>query len=252
VVQRGTDKFTMVNPESGCAIEMLEPRPLPGSLQELAEAIFKNRYAGWRFRQTGAQQYLLSTGVLPKGLEYFMMEAEVTKDGGEFGGILEGAALTVKAGSQIVMMWALHKPLMTGHRPCWATYATWRRFFNSFTVRNTPIVKTEQGELSRRIVGRWKMAQGGLASGELVFAANGTYTSGGAFGGSQSRATTSRDSSYSLAGDQLSMRTSQGSEELVRVRFDRVSHGGTGWKDRLWMLKKDMYGENEVSYERIE
>jgi hypothetical protein len=96
------------------------------------------------------------------------------------------------------------------------------------------------------------MAQGGLASGELVFAANGTYTSGGAFGGSQSRATTSRDSSYSLAGDQLSMRTSQGSEELVRVRFDRVSHGGTGWKDRLWMLKKDMYGENEVSYERIE
>jgi hypothetical protein len=222
-------------------------------LQELAEAIFKNRYAGWRFRQTGAQQYLLSTGVLPKGLEYFMMEAEVTKDGGEFGGILEGAALTVKAGSQIVMMWALHKPLMTGHRPCWATYATWRRFFNSFTVRNTPIVKIEPGELSRRIVGRWATAQGRVASGELVFAPNGTYTSDVAIGGPQSGAIagTSRASGYSLTGDQLSMRPPRGTEEVVRVRFDRVNHGGTGWKDRLWMLKKDMYGENEVSYERI-
>jgi hypothetical protein len=38
--------------------------------------------------------------------------------------------------------------------------------------------------------------------------------------------------------------------EQVRLRFERVNHGGTGWRDRLYLLKKDAFGENEVFYER--
>ena len=251
VVQRNADQLLMRNPQSGCLIQIFEPRAPSGSLEQVSLAVFSQMYAGWKFRQTGERQYLLSTGVLPKGLDYFMMEAEIGKDGGEFGGILDGAALVVKAGSQIVIIAALHATLMMAHRACWTTYATWRRFFNSFTVRNTPTVKGSEGELSRRIVGRWAMTEG-LAVGEYVFAANGTYTSDGTFGGPTSGAiaSASRSSRYSMAGDQLIMSTPRGAEEQVRVRFERVNHGGTGWRDRLYMLKKDAFGETEVSYER--
>ena len=167
------------------------------------------------------------------------------------GGIQHGAALIVKAGSQIVILAVLHASLMPDHRGCWATYATWRRFFNSFTVRNTPIVRETEDELSRRIVGRWAMTEG-LAVGEYVFAADGTYSSGGAFGSSASGAVSdvSRDGGYAMAGDQLIMSRPVGTTEQVRLRFDRVNHGGTGWTDRLYMLKKDARGEYEVSYDR--
>ena len=250
-VQRNTDHLSMRNPQSGCRIQIFEPRAPSGSLEQVSLTVFEQMYAGWQFRQTGERQYLLSTGVLPKGLDYFMMEAEISKDGGEFGGILNGASLIVKAGSQIVIIAALHASLMPDHRQCWATYATWRRFFNSFTVRNTPIVMEAEGERSRRIVGRWAMTEG-LAVRQYVFAANGTYTSGGAFGSAATGAIAdaSRNGGYSMAGDQLTMSTPRGTEEQVRLRFERVNHGGTGWRDRLYMLKKDAFGENEVSYER--
>ncbi len=140
---------------------------------------------------------------------------------------------------------------MFDHRRCVVEYATWRRFFNSFTVRNTPIETKAEGELSRQIVGRWEMTEG-LAVGEYVFGADGTYASGGAFGSPASGAVSnaSRDGRYSMTGDQLIMSRAGGAAEQVRCRFERVNHGGTGWRDRLYMLKKSAFGENEVSYER--
>jgi hypothetical protein len=251
VVQRKPDHFLISNPQSGCVIQVFEPRVMPGNLEQISRAVLGQMYAGWQFRKTGAPQYLLSTGVLPKGLDYFMAEAEMTKEGGELGGIQQGAALTVKAGSQIIIIAALHATLMPDHRRCWATYATWGRFFTSFTVRNTPTVRATEGELSRRIVGTWTMTEG-LAVGEYMFAADGTYSSGGAFGGLASGAVSdvSRTGGYALTGEQLVMRSRAGTTTTVRVRFDRVNHGGTGWKDRLYMLKRDAQGENEVPYER--
>jgi hypothetical protein len=251
VVQRNTDDLLLQNPQSGCLIRIFEPQATSGNLEQVSRAVFEQMYVGWQFRQTRERRYLLSTGVLPKGLDYFMTEAEMSKDGAELGGFQDGAALIVKAGSQIVIIAVRHASLMSDHRRCVVTYATWRRFFNSFTVRNTPIVREAEGELSRRIVGRWAMTEG-LAVGEYVFAANGTYASGGAFGSSASGAVSnaSRDGRYSMAADQLIMSRPVGTVEQVRFRFERVNHGGTGWRDRLYMLKKDAFGETEVSYER--
>jgi hypothetical protein len=251
LVQRKPDHIVTRNPQSGCLIQILAPRVMSDNLEQVARAVLEQMYAGWQFRKAGKEQYVLSTGILPKGLDYFMMEAEMTKEGGEFGGIQHGAVLIVKAGSQIVIMPVLHASLMSDHRGCWATYATWRRFFNSFTVRNTPIASETEDELSRRIVGRWAMTEG-LAVGEYEFAADGTYTSGGTFGSATTLAVIdgSSDGGYALAGDQLIMSRPPGITEQVRLRFDRVNHGGTGWTDRLYMLKKDAGGEYEVSYER--
>jgi len=250
VVQRDTNQLLMQNPQSGCQIQLIEPQPTSGSLEQVSRAAFELMYAGWQYRKTGEQQYLLSTGVLSKGLEYFMMEAEMSKDGAAYGAFQNGAALIVRAGSQLVVIAVRHPTLMSAHRECVVRYATWRRFFNSFTVRNTPTVREADGELSRRIVGRWAMTEG-LAVGEYVFAANGTYASGRAFASSASGAGAdiSGDGRYSMVGDQLTMSRTGGTEQ-VRFRFEKVNHGGTGWTDRLRMLKKDAFGENEVSYAR--
>ena len=219
VVQRKPDHFLMRNPQSGCVIQITEPRMIPGDLEQISGAALGKMYAGWQFRKTGEQQYLLSTGVLPKGLDYFMTEAEMGKEGGEFGGIQNGAALIVKAGSQIIIIAALHASLMTDHRGCWATYATWRRFFNSFTVRNTPTARETEDELSRRIVGRWAMTES-MAVGEYVFAADGTYSSGGTFASAASGAVSdvSRDGDYAIAGDQLVMSSPVDTEGSAPIR----------------------------------
>ncbi len=83
VVQRNTDHFLMQNPQSGCLIQIFEPQAMSGDLEQVSRAFFEKTYAGWQFRQTREKQYLLSTGVLPKGLAYFMTEAEMSKDGAE-------------------------------------------------------------------------------------------------------------------------------------------------------------------------
>jgi hypothetical protein len=250
-VQRNPSSIVMQNSVSRCLIQILEPRPKSINLEQISRDAFAQMYDGWQFRQTGEKQYLLSTGVLPKGLEYFMMEAEVSKEGGELGGIQDGAALVVNAGSHFIMIAALHASLMPDHLRCVNSYATWRRFFNSFTVRNAPTVRVAPGELSTRIVGTWAISEG-LAVGEYAFAANGMYTFGGAFGIARSgvAGNVSRDERYSIAGDQLTMTTPRGTTEQVRIRFEKVNLGGTGWNDRLHMLKRDAVGENEVAYQR--
>jgi hypothetical protein len=245
VVQRNPNHIRIQNPVSGCLIQIIEPQAKSVNLEQTSRSVFAQMYGSWQFRQTGAKQYLLSTGVLPKGLDYFMIEAEMSKEGAELGGYQDGAALVVNAGSHFIFIAVRHATLIPDHLRCVNSYATWRRFFNSFTVRNAPTVRVASGELSTRIVGTWATS-GGIVTGEYAFAANGTYTLDGAFQGGD----VSRVASYSIAGDQLNMTTPRGTTEQARIRFEQVNHGGTGWNDRLYMLKRDTVGENEVAYER--
>src|SRR5262245_44580036 len=53
VVQRKADQFFMRNPQSGCLIQVFEPRAPSGSLDEISLAVFQKMYDGWHFQQTG-------------------------------------------------------------------------------------------------------------------------------------------------------------------------------------------------------
>ena len=54
-----------------------------------------------------------------------------------------------------------------------------------------------------------------------------------------------------MAANQLTLKKRGAkSVEKIPIRFESVNHGGTGWKDRLYMMGKDVAGEYEVSYER--
>ncbi|MGZ5222378.1 MAG: hypothetical protein ACXWC7_19985 [Chitinophagaceae bacterium] len=262
-LQKNKDHLLIQNMESGCLIRILEPQPSSGDLERDAKAVFDVMYMGWQYQKTGEQQYVLSKGFLPKGLEYCMLEAGMSKlsaDGSRYDGFEEGTALIVKAGSQIVILSIRHNTSFMGHTDCIRKYVTIRRFFNSFTVKNAAVPETDN-EAKQRIIGAWSMSESG-AAGEYVFAANGNY----AFYGALGTTSTSRDynyeylhlktyafqgdGSYSIDGDHLTLKKSTRNPEQIRYRFEKVNYGGTGWKDRIWMLTRDSVGETEVSYEK--
>lgn len=247
---------------AGCVIQILSPQPSSGDLEKDAKAVFQMMYPGWQYQKTGERQYVLSKGILPKGLEYCMMEAPMsgTSADGRYH-LEEGAALVVKAGSQVALVAARHRSVLA-HNDCQRKYETWRRFFNSFTVKNAPISGNQGGDVAQRIVGVWSQTESG-ASSEYIFAANGHYALTGALG-TKSTSSDFRyeylhirtyafagDGSYAVSGGMVRLKKhgEQKPEELP-FRFEQANHGGTGWKDRLYLLRTDRVGKSEVCYER--
>lgn len=265
-LQKNKDHLLIQNPESGCLIRIIEPQPSSGNLEQDAKAVFDIMYAGWQYQKTGEQQYVLSKGFLPKGLEYYMIEAgmsNLSADGSRYDGFEDGAALVIKIGTQIVIISVRHNTSMMARGDCQRKYETWRRFFNSFTVKNISLPENNEEDVSTRITGAWSQTESG-ASSEYVLAANGNY----AFYGALGTTSTSRDynyeylhiktysfqgdGSYSITGNQLTLKKRNRDPEQIKFRFEKVNHGDTRWKDRIWILSKDNIGETEVCYEKRE
>lgn len=260
-LQKNKDHISIQNTASGCVIKILEPQPSSGDLEKDANAVFDLMYAGWQYQKKGEQQYALSKGFLSKGLEYCMKEATMTMtDAAGRYNLEEGAALVIKAGLQIVIISVRHNSSTLAHDACYRNYKTWKRFFNSFTVKNAAVPKNTE-DVSSRIIGAWSQTES-QASSEYVFAANGNYAFYGALGNSY----TSRDynyeylhiktysfqgdGSYSINNNQLTLKKRNGNAQQMQLRFGKVNHGGAGWKDRLCILTTDNFGENEVCYEK--
>ncbi|MEQ1763091.1 MAG: hypothetical protein ABL984_08105 [Pyrinomonadaceae bacterium] len=250
-------------PGGSCLILIFPPQRSTGDLQRDASAVFDNMYPGWQAQKAGAQRYTLSKGILPGGQEFFLMEAGMRKpssDGTRYDGFEDGAAFVIKAGAEIAVIAARHNTSLLGHSDCFKSYDRWRRFFNSFAVRNIP-GQAGTNSPAARIIGRWSMSESG-ASGEYVFAANGNYALVGALGTASTSSDINYDylhiktyafpgdGSYAISGTQLTLRRRGGSAEQVRIRFEQVNHGGVGWVDRIQMLKRDAQGETEVAYEK--
>src|SRR5690606_7648711 len=82
-----------------CRIQILPLQPTSADLESDVKAVFSLMYPNFTYSRSGAQQYTLSRGFLPKGLEYCMMEAAMsltTPDGGHHAE--DGAALVIRAG----------------------------------------------------------------------------------------------------------------------------------------------------------
>ena len=264
-VQRNSDHLRIQNMGSRCLILIFPPQNSSGNLEQDATAVFETMYKGWQFQRTGRQQYVLSKGFLPKGLPYYMLEAPMSKlsgDGVKYDGFEDGSALVAGSGNQIVIIAVRHNTTNLAHDDC-RKYDSWKRFFNSFTVRNAPIAQAAE-DISGRIVGAWTVSEAG-GVGEYIFAANGNYSRGATI----ANATTTTnydytqlhirtypfqgDGSYSIKGNQLTMSgRGAGNAEHAMVRVEDVNYGGTGWTARLCMLKTDVEGgkEYEVCYGR--
>jgi len=255
-------------PRESCLILVIPPQPLSGNLEADAKSVFDQMYPGWTYRNTGDKKYDLIKGYTSQGLEYCIMQAQMSKlsaDGSRYDGFEDGVAIVIKNANKVGIISARHNTAMMAHTDCLNKYETWLRFFNSINIKNASIPQNTDEAPSKRIVGVWKLNTNGAALGEYVFAANGNYQLTGAIGTS----TTTRDyryeylhltsyafqgdGSYSLAGNQLKLKRRGVMEgELLRIRFDKVNHGGNGWKDRVHMLKANTVDgkEYEVCYEK--
>ncbi|HYF30249.1 MAG TPA: hypothetical protein VD993_03925 [Chitinophagaceae bacterium] len=261
-----TNQYTLLSQSpagEGCLITIFPPQPSSGNLETDARSLFNQMYPGWKFRNTGEKQYRILKGYTTQGLEYCMMEGDMHKmrPDGYYYDYEDGAVWVISMGKQVAIVTGRHNRLLSCY--CHHYYENWRRFFNSFTVKNQlPPKNTE--DASKRIIGGW-MAIGGMALTEYIFAANGNYQFIGAYG------TTSKvtegyndylqiktsawkgDGTYSIRGNQIIFKK-YGSQtaDQVRFRFEKVNHGGTGWKDRLYMLQVSVADgkEFEVCYEK--
>jgi hypothetical protein len=225
-------------------------------------------YPGWNYRFTGDKKYDVLKGYTLQGLEYCVMTASMNKlsaDGARFDGYEDGSAMVIKSGNTVAIISIRHNTSMMAHNDCVNKYETCARFFNSFAIKNATIPKKTEEASSKRIIGVWKLNAQGAVSGEYVFAANGNYQLVGAIGTS-STSTDYRyeylhltsyafqgDGSYSINGNQLKLKRRGDKEpELQSIRFEKVNHGGTGWKERVYMLKVSTVDgkEYEVCYEK--
>lgn len=266
-VTNGGNHIFMQSPASGCQILIFEPQLSSGDLESDAISVFNMMYpaANWRYTHQGERQYVLSRGYLAKGLRYSMIEASMnatTADGKYH--TEDGAALAIQAGHQLIIVSIRHSSL-SGHWDCQNKYNVWPRFFNSFDVESAAHRPDSDAEPARRIVGVWKLASGGVASGEYVFAANGNFQFRGAIGTTTTTTdyyyeylhiTTyafEGDGSYAFDGDKLMLkRRTDGVQDQRRYRFVDINPGGTGWKDRICLLSDDPSTGSliEVCYEK--
>ncbi|MGZ5191614.1 MAG: hypothetical protein ACXWCZ_11390 [Flavisolibacter sp.] len=245
--------------ETGCFIRIISPQPSSGNPEQDVKNVFNQMYAGWQYRYTGERQHSLHKGFTAQGLEYSKMEAgmSITKTDGRYD-LEEGSAVVIKIGNQIVILAARHERLISCE--CKNNYNLSKRFLNSFTIKNAPIPANTVYEGSNMIVGYWKTADNMVIS-DYVFAANGRYQHGGAIATSSTSSdfnyqylhiksySWQGDGSYSISGNQLTLRKS-GDATVLGIRFEKVNHGGTGWKERMYILRKDNLGESEAMFEK--
>jgi len=129
-------------------------------------------------------------------------------------------------------------------------------------VNNIPSQKPITENVNKRIVGSWR-AMGGSALTQYIFAANGRYQFIGAYT-STSRISWNTiemktsgftgDGSYSFSGNKITIKEDKNKShpEITQYRFESVNHGGTGWRDRLYMMGKSVDDGKpyEVCYEK--
>ncbi|MFL5788518.1 MAG: hypothetical protein ACJ748_10735 [Flavisolibacter sp.] len=253
------------NPEWGCLISVFPTEASSGNLEEEARTLFNNNYSGWEYRNSGDKKEDVSKGYTSQGLPYVMIEAEMKKKrpDGYYYDYENGQIIVIGAGNKKAVIQARHN---RGEMTCFCNYSYdhWDRFFDSFTINNVSPEKQDRKNDAKRIVGTWG-AQGGSALTKYIFAGNGHYQFIGAY------STTSLinyntielktsgfkgDGTYSLKGDKLttSKFVDKNNVDIMQYRFDQVNHGGTGWKDRVYLFTpKSFDGKpNEVRYERQE
>jgi hypothetical protein len=247
---------------SGCVVQILLPTASSGNLEKDAQSVFAMMYPGWEYRNSGEKQHDLIKGHTQQGLEYCIMEAPMKKvrPDGYYYDFEDGAAVVIGLEKQMIIIAARHNRLIACE--CGRNYNLWKRFFKSFTIKKATPPQNNDEEPSKKIIGLWKVAES-MSISDYVFAANGHYQHGGAIGTSS----TSRDKfyeylhiktysfegdgSYTISNKELILKKRGAKEGEKRpVRFEKINHGGTGWKDRMFIMGKDAGGEYETCYEK--
>ena len=244
----------------GCSLTIYPPQPSTGNLETDARNIYNQFYGRWQYRYSGEKKEDVSKGYTLQGLEYCMIEApmQMPRPDGYYFDYENGQVLVINVGGQIAVIVGRHQ---RGEMTCFCKnqYDYWNQFFNSFTVNNVSSQQSNE-DAAKRIVGSWQIINSVVA--KYIFASNGHYQFIGAYSTSSLISPTmievrtsgfKGDGSYTLNGNKLTtVRESDRKTETQQFRFEKVNHGGTGWKERIYLLTQAEGGglPNEVCYEK--
>lgn len=263
--QESGDHIELRSPELSCLILLLEPQAASGDLEQDAQSVFDLMYpsASWDYRNAGDKQFTFERGLTAQGLSYCLLDAEMSMTDAAGFHPERGVAWVIKVDGQLAIIAARHNDFLFAHDNCYKKYDYWPRFFDSLTIANVAPTDESQSDVRSRIIGRWTSEGSGLALGEYVFRGDGTYLRGGALGTSSVHSdgrveTTTHtvysgdgDGRFSLEGNRLILMEKDGREpEEARIRIVEINQSGSGWKDRLYMVKDDPTGAYQVNYAR--
>lgn len=250
-----------------CTLGLWPLVPSSGNLFNDASAAWAQLFRGLEMRP-GASETLVRA-VAPQGWQYVMIGRTLARTGEADANVFGSIMAANVGGRTAVISWLSKAPLMSS---CLHFYTglpkVWPRFFANLQFRGSP---PAGGELAKQVQGVWHSigtSTGGGASLEYAFSPSNRY----AFTGVGQRymalsstlaavwtSSTFGDGSYSVRGNELTLKPDRGDAETYVIRLEQVSKdGGRTWTEKLYMMRPTPVAyldgtrleDNEVGLER--
>jgi hypothetical protein len=255
-----------------CTIGLWPMAPASNDLFADAQQAWDRVFQGFAIRpEDPLNRTVLVRGVAPQGWEYAVLRRGILWPANP-DAQLGGSIMVAKLGDRVAVVSFLSKdPRLSG---CYMYgYAfhpeVWPRFFANLHFRNW--TSPSASGIAQRIQGSWESfgtSTGGGASLQYAFTPAGRY----AFFGVGQRymalsrfeavvwtSTTFGDGSYSVRGNELTLRPDRGDPDVYFIRLEQVSEdGGRTWTEKLFMMQPtrsvnldgDTIRDNEVGFVR--
>lgn len=266
----------IASPPSGagerCTIGLWPMAPASNDLFADAQQAWGRVFQGFTIRpEDPLNKTVLARGVAPQGWEYALLRRGILWPANP-DAQLGGSIMVARLGDRVAVVSFLSKdPRFSA---CYMYgYAfhpeVWPRFFANLRFRNwTP---TSPTGLAQRIQGSWESfgtSTGGGAALQYAFTPAGRYAFFGVgqrymalsrFEAAVWSSTTFGDGSYTIRGNELTLRPDHGNPDVYFVRLEQVSEdGGRTWVEKFFMMQPtrsvNLDGasirDNEVAFER--
>jgi hypothetical protein len=255
-----------------CTIGLWPMAPASGDLFADAQQAWGQILQGFAIRpEDPLNKTVLVRGVAPQGWEYALLRRGIVWPANP-DAQLGGSIMVAKLGDRVAIVSFLSKdPRFSS---CYMYgYAfhpeVWPRFFANLHFRNW--TSPSGSGLAQRIQGSWESfgtSTGGGAALQYAFTPAGRYAFFGVgqrymalsrFEAAVWTSTTFGDGSYSIRGNELTLRPDRGDPDVYFIRLEQVSEdGGRTWTEKLFMMQPtrtvNLDGatirDNEVGFER--
>ncbi len=255
-----------------CTIGLWPMAPASNDLFADAQQAWGRVFQGFTIRpEDPLNKTVLVRGVAPQGWEYALIRRGILWPANP-DAQLGGSIMVARLGDHVAVVSFLSKD--TRLSGCYMYgYAfhpeVWPRFFANLRFRNW--TSTSPTGLAQRIQGSWESfgtSTGGGAALQYAFTPAGRYAFFGVgqrymalsrFEAAVWTSTTFGDGSYSIRGNELTLRPDRGDPDVYFIRVEQVSEdGGRTWTEKFFMMQPtrsvNMDGatirDNEVAFER--
>ena len=236
-----------------CTIGLWPPVRASGDLFADAQQAWGQVFAGFTIRpEDPLNKTVLLSGVAPQGWEYAIIRRGIVWPADPYAE-LGGFIMVARLGDRVaVVSWLSKDPRLSA---CFMYgYAfqpeVWPRFFANLSFRGWRGSAPSATALAQRVQGTWESigtSTGGGAALQYAFTPAGRYAFFGVgqrymalsrFEAAVWTSTTFGDGSYTVRGNQLTLREDRGNPDVFFFRLEQVSEdGGRSWTEKLFMMQ---------------